>query len=96
MGVSQAAGSRVTARQGNDMEVDALSIAALCLLFVALGATAAMRRRAERLREETRARARARRRRVPAVSANVRGLPSGGTDLWAEEVEPSTRKGPEG
>jgi hypothetical protein len=67
------------------MEVDAFSIAALLALLGALYAAGAMRRRAARRREEERARARARRRKVPVVSANVRGLPAGESDLWAEE-----------
>jgi hypothetical protein len=74
------------------MEVDALTIAALLLLVVVLCAANLVRRRALRRAEEVRARARARRRRVPAVSANVRGQPSGGTDLWAENANAPARK----
>jgi phage protein D len=76
-----------------DMEVDGLTVAALLLLVASLGMAGVMRRRAARRREEERARARARRRKVPVVSANVRGLPSGATDLWTEETVASTRKG---
>lgn len=76
-----------------DMEVDAFSIAALALLLASFLAARAARRRAARRVEEARARARARRRRVPVVSANVRGLPSGEQDLWAEERDPKARQG---
>lgn len=69
------------------MEVNALTLTALLLLVAALCAASVTRRRAARRAEEERARARARRRRVPVVSANVRGLPSGVTDLWAEETD---------
>ena len=55
------------------------------LLLASLGAARAARRRAARRLAEERARARARRRSVPEVSANVRGLSSGSSDLWADE-----------
>ena len=69
------------------MEVDASSIAALLVLLVALRAAGSARRRAARRRAQERQRALAGRRKVPVVSANVRGLPSTTTDLWAEEGE---------
>ena len=75
------------------MEVDAFSFAALALLLVSFLAARAARRRAARRLEEARARARSRRRRVPVVSANVRGLPSGDKDLWVEEREAKARQG---
>jgi hypothetical protein len=75
------------------MEVDAFSIAALLLLVGSLVAAGAARRRAERRRAEERARARARRRKVPVVSANVRGLPSGESDLWVDDRHSTPRKG---
>jgi hypothetical protein len=75
------------------MEVDAFSIAALLLLVGSLVAAGAARRRAARRRAEEIARARARRRKVPVVSANVRGLPSGEPDLWVDERNPTPRKG---
>lgn len=74
------------------MEVGVITIAALLLLLVALGSANAIRRRAARRAERERARARARRRRVPAVSANVRGLPPAETDLWAEETDSTERR----
>jgi flagellar biosynthesis/type III secretory pathway M-ring protein FliF/YscJ len=74
------------------MDVSALAIAALLLLVVALGAASVIRRRAARRAEQQRARARARRRRVPAVSANVRGLAPAETDLWAEETNLAERR----
>jgi phage protein D len=67
------------------MDVDPFSLAVLLLLLASLGAARAARRRAARRLAEERARARARRRSVPEVSANLRGLPTGSTDLWAEE-----------
>lgn len=76
-----------------DMEVDAFSIAALALLLVSFLAARVARRRAARRIEDARARARSRRRKVPVVSANVRGLPSGDKDLWAEEREAKARQG---
>jgi hypothetical protein len=77
---------------GSDMEVDASSIAALCVLLAALCVAGSARRRAARRREEDRQRALARRRNVPVVSANVRGLPPAATDLWAEEGEAARRQ----
>jgi hypothetical protein len=77
---------------GSDMEVDASSIAALCVLLAALCVAGSARRRADRRREEDRQRALARRRNVPVVSANVRGLPPAATDLWAEEGEAARRQ----
>ena len=68
------------------MGVDTWTIAALVLLIATLCTTGLRRRRAARRLEEERARLRARRRRVPVVSANLRGLPPGETDLWAEEA----------
>lgn len=67
------------------MDVDPFSMAALLLLLASLGAARVARRRAARRLAEERARARARRRSVPEVSANVRGLPDGPSDLWADE-----------
>jgi len=67
------------------MDVDPFSLAALLLLLASLGAARAARRRAARRLAEERARARARRRSVPEVSANVRGLSTDSTDLWADE-----------
>jgi phage protein D len=75
------------------MEVDALSIAALLLLVGSLVAAGSARRRAARRRAEKQARARARRRKVPVVSANVRGLPSGEPDLWVDDRNSTPRKG---
>ncbi len=75
------------------MEVDAFSIAALLLLIGSFVAAGAARRRAARRRLEELARARARRRKVPVVSANVRGLPSGEDDLWVDDRKPPSRKG---
>ncbi len=86
-------GSRAAVPRGTDMEVDAFSIAALLLLVGSLVAAAASRRRAARRRAEEMARARARRRKVPVVSANVRGLPSGESDLWVDDRNPTPRKG---
>ncbi len=74
------------------MEVDTLAVSALLLLLVALCSMSVARRRAARRAEQERARARARRRSVPAVSANVRGLPTSGTDLWAEETGASGQR----
>ena len=74
------------------MEVDASSIAALLVLLAALCAAGSARRRAARRRVEDRQRALARRRNVPVVSANVRGLPSAATDLWAEQGEAARRQ----
>ena len=73
------------------MEVDASSIAALIMLLAALCVAGSARRRAARRREEDRQRALARRRNVPVV-ANVRGLPSAATDLWAEQGEAARRQ----
>jgi hypothetical protein len=75
------------------MEVDAFSIAALLLLVGSLVTAGAARRRAARRRAQEQARARARRRKVPVVSANVRGLPSGESDLWADDRNSTPRKG---
>jgi hypothetical protein len=76
------------------MDVGVLGIAAIALLFSVLLAIGAARRRAERRTAARRARARhLRRRRVPEVSANVRGLATETSDLWAEEVEASPHKG---
>ena len=72
------------------MDVDPFSLAALLLLLASFGAARAARRRAARRLAEERARARARRRSVPDVSANVRGLPAGSTDLWADERRSKT------
>jgi hypothetical protein len=73
------------------MDVDALSVAALLALAAAWGWLIALRRRAARRAAEARARLRARRRRIPAVSANVRGLsgppPGRQDDLWVRETE---------
>jgi hypothetical protein len=75
------------------MDVGALSIAALLALVVAWGWVVITRRRAARLAAEARARRRIRRRRVPAVSANVRGLPGEEPDLWVRETEGASRDG---
>jgi hypothetical protein len=73
------------------MDVDARWIAALLALAVAWGWLVALRRKAVRRAAEARARLRARRRRIPAVSANVRGLsgppPVRQDDLWARETD---------
>jgi len=84
---------RGTRRREADMDVDALSIAALLALAAAWGWLVALRRRAARRSAEARARLKARRRHVPAVSANVRGLsgppPGRQDDLWVRETEGS-------
>jgi hypothetical protein len=68
-----------------------------CVLFVVLVAVRVLRRRAARKAADQRARVRRTRRRpVPVVSANVRGLATEATqatDLWAEEMEASGRRG---
>ena len=70
--------------------MDALVVAALVLVGV-LAAAFAVRRRSARRAAEERERARRRRRPVPAVSANVRGLPHDeARDLWVREM--SSRK----
>jgi hypothetical protein len=78
------------------MDVGALPVM-VCVLFVVVAAVRVLRRRAARKAAAERARTRrARRRPVPAVSANVRGLvteASQATDLWAEEMEASGRRG---
>jgi hypothetical protein len=73
------------------MEVGALSMAALLALAAAWAWVIAARRRAARRAAEARARQRARRRRIPAVSANVRGLPGEQVDLWLRETEGAAR-----
>lgn len=69
--------------------VGALVVAGVALAAALLAAWLA-RRRAARRAAEARERARRRRRRMPAVSANVRGLPRADQqDLWAGD--PSVR-----
>jgi hypothetical protein len=65
-------------------------MAALLALAAAWGWVIVARRRAARRAAEARARQKARRRRMPAVSANVRGLPGEQRpmeDLWARETD---------
>jgi hypothetical protein len=78
-------------RREADMDVGALSMAALLALAAAWAWVVAARRRAARRAAEVRARKLARRRRIPAVSANVRGLPGEQTDLWLRETEGASR-----
>jgi hypothetical protein len=91
IGISVPARQRGTRRREADMDVDALSIAALLALAAAWGWLIVARRRAAQRAAEARARSRARRRRIPAVSANVRGLsgppPDRQDDLWVRETE---------
>jgi hypothetical protein len=91
IGISVSPWQHGTRRREADMDVDALSIAALLALAAAWGWVIVARRRAARRAAEARARLRARRRRIPAVSANVRGLsgppPGRQDDLWVRETE---------
>jgi hypothetical protein len=91
IGISVSPWQHGTRRREADMDVDALSIAALLALAAAWGWVIVARRRAAQRAAEARARLRARRRRIPAVSANVRGLsgppPGRQDDLWVRETE---------
>lgn len=71
-------------RCGVPKDVGTWIVAGTLLLAVWAGIACA-RRRAERREAEARARARARRHRVPLVSANVRGQPTGKSDIWRDE-----------